>query len=110
MTTPLFLSESLPLELRNVLKALEVGMPAKWGTIEGEIEYIGDEYLTICVATKEQCDEHCFRKETKCCVIVYQQDWDDLEIDPAVFQYKKAYRGKTNDHPGNEMLPPIEQR
>ena len=30
MTTTLFLSESIPLELRNILKSLEVGMPIKW--------------------------------------------------------------------------------
>ena len=36
--------------------------------------------------------------------------FDDLELDPAYFQHKKAYRGKTNDHPGNEMLPAMEKR
>ena len=37
MTTPLFLSESIPLELRNILKSLEGGMPIKWNDDVGTI-------------------------------------------------------------------------
>ena len=46
-------------------------------------------------------------------VLVYQQDWDNLEIDPSVFQSKRNYRyknGRADDHPGNDLLPPIDKR
>ena len=46
----------------------------------------------------------------KCCLLCYNSQWDELELDDAHFQYKKAYRGKTNDHPGNDMLPALEDR
>ena len=52
MTTPLFLSESIPLELRNILKSLEVGMPARFEQFEGTIEFVSEEYITLCVGTK----------------------------------------------------------
>jgi hypothetical protein len=41
---------------------------------------------------------------------VYPHQWDDLEIDDSHFKNVKNYQGKTNDHPGNEMLPDVEDR
>ena len=40
-------------------------------------------------------------------------DWDNLEIEPSVFQSKRNYRyknGRADDHPGNDLLPPIDKR
>ena len=48
MTTPLMIGESVPLEVRNILKSLEVGMPIRWKGNEGTIEFVDDEYITMC--------------------------------------------------------------
>ena len=40
MTTPLFLSESVPKEIKNILKSLEIGMPARYQDFEGTIEFV----------------------------------------------------------------------
>ena len=49
MTIPIFLSEAIPLEIRNILKSLEVGMPVRFRHDEGLISFICEEYITICV-------------------------------------------------------------
>ena len=40
MTIPIFLSEAIPLEIRNILKSLEIGMPVRFRSDEGEISFI----------------------------------------------------------------------
>ena len=50
MSTPIFLSESIPLELRNILKSFEKGMRVKTPDgDEGYIDFISDQYITIVV-------------------------------------------------------------
>ena len=109
MTTPLFISESIPLEIRNILKSLEVGIPARFEQFEGTIEFLSEEYITLCVGTKPN-PEGSRQPMNKCCLCVYPHQWDDLEIDDSHFKNVKNYQGKTNDHPGNEMLPDVEDR
>ena len=52
MTTPLLIGESVPKEVKNILKSLEVGQKARIGSVEGFIEFVSDEYITVCVSTK----------------------------------------------------------
>ncbi len=84
-------------------------MPAKIGSIQGTIEFICEEYITVCVSTKPN-PVGSRQPMNKCCVCVYPNQWDDLEIEDSHFQNVKNYKGKTNDHPGNEMLPDMEDR
>ena len=44
MSTPLFISESIPLEIRDILKALSVGSKAGFQGFEGTIGFVSDEY------------------------------------------------------------------
>jgi len=109
MSTPLFISESIPLEIRNILKSLEVGMPARYQGFEGTIEFVDDLYITLCISKKP--NPKGFKQPfNKCCILVYPHQWDELEIDDSSFKNVKNYKGKTNDHPGNEMLPDVEDR
>jgi len=110
MSTPLFISESVPLEIRNILKAVQPGCPARYKTFEGTIEFVSDEYITLCVSSKPNEDPYAKTTHNKCCLLVYEHQWDELELDPKYFQHKRNYRGKTNDHPGNEMLPDMTER
>ena len=108
MTIPIFLSEAIPLEIRNILKSLEIGMPARFRSDEGIISFICNDYITICV--RKVPDETYRNKEREVNIICRQCDWDELEIEDTHFQNKKNYKGNTNDHPGNELLPPIDER
>ena len=108
MTTPLFLSESIPLELRNILKSLEIGMPIKWNNDVGTISFISDHYITICV--RKIPDETYRNGEREVNVVCPRNEWDNLEIEDSHFKNVKNYKGKTNDHPGNESLPPVKKR
>ena len=109
MTSPLFISESIPLEIRNILKALEIGQPARYNGFEGYIAFACEDYISICYKEHPQ-DVSARRPTMQCCMIVYADDWDDIEINDEHFKYNKHYIAKVNDHPGNEMLPPINQR
>ena len=110
MTTPLFIGESVPLEVRNIINSLSIGAHVRYKNIEGFVDFICDDYITICFREYEHGDPSACRPTTKCCALVYCQWWDELELDPTYFQYKKAYNGEPNDHPGNEMLPTLAQR
>ncbi|UNH61155.1 hypothetical protein SSZBM1_38 [Synechococcus phage S-SZBM1] len=110
MTTPLFIGESVPLEVRNIINSLSVGARVRYRNIEGFIDFICDDYITICCNEYEHGDPSARRPTIKCCLLVYNQWWDELEIDDTYFQYKKAYNGVVNDHPGNELLPELEKR
>lgn len=109
MTTPLFLSEAPALEIRNIIKSLSKGAEVRWRGHAGYIEFVDDLYITICIA--ERPNPPGSRKPvSKCCLLCHSQDWDELELDDSYFAHKKAYSGKINDHPGNEMLPELNKR
>ncbi|BCU97227.1 MAG: hypothetical protein CM15mV15_1940 [uncultured marine virus] len=42
-------------------------------------------------------------------VVCPRHEWDNLEIEDSHFKNVKNYKGKTNDHPGNEYLPPVKK-
>ena len=108
MTTPLFISESVSLEIRNILKALDIGAKVRFRGEDGEISFVSDQYITICTRKiPDPVHRYGYRAVN---VLVYPHEWDDLEIDDSYFKNKKNYHGKTNDHPGNEMLPDIKDR
>ena len=47
MTIPLIISNADRIELRNIMKHLEVGRKAKFDGLEGTIEFVSDEYITL---------------------------------------------------------------
>lgn len=55
-------------------------MSVVWDKISGEIDFISDQYITICVSQTEHTDEYAKRKSNRCCVLCFPQDWDDVVI------------------------------
>jgi hypothetical protein len=109
MTTPLFISEAPALEIRNIIKSLSPGATVKWHDVVGTIEFVDDEYITICINEKPN-PPGSKQPMNKCCLLVFNKYWDELEVDDTYFNHVKSYHGKTNDHPGNELLPTIDKR
>lgn len=109
MTTPLFISEAPGLEIRNIIKSLSPGAEVRWRGHRGKIEFVDDDYITICISERPN-PPGSRNPLNKCCIIVQNYYWDELELDDSYFAHKKAYSGKTNDHPGNEMLPDLTER
>tara|TARA_B100000287_G_scaffold410505_1_gene439014 strand:- start:39718 stop:40038 length:321 start_codon:yes stop_codon:yes gene_type:complete len=103
MTTPILLAEAVALELRNVMKSLEVGMPARLDDDEGYIDFVCDDYIVLC--THEMPDPNTLHGTRKVRVLVYPNDWDRLEIEADHFQNKRHYHRPVGDHPGNDMIP-----
>jgi|TARA_B000000557_G_scaffold59689_1_gene46533 hypothetical protein len=90
------------------MKHLEVGRKAKYDGLEGTIEFVSDDYITICVSTKPN-PEGSRQPMNKCCICVYPNEWGNVEVE-AIKQYGKSYKGKIDDHPGNDMLPEVDKR
>ena len=56
-------------------------MSVEWNKISGEIDFISESYITICVSQTERTDDdYALRKSTRCCVLCFPQDWDDVVI------------------------------
>ena len=83
--------------MRNIFKSLKVGQKIGFDGFEGyifEIEDKGSRYGKRFVN-----------------VLIYPCDWEDILIEPEEYpKDHRNYKGKTDDHPGNDMLPPIEKR
>ena len=104
MTTPLMISESVPLEVKKILDTLELGRRVKYETTEGFIDFICEQYLTICFKQKKS-QPGSFREYENCSLVVFREYWEELWVDDSHMHDVRAYRGKVNEHPGNEMLP-----
>jgi uncharacterized protein YkvS len=104
MTIPIFLAEAIPLEIRNILKSLEKGMKVRLKSgDEGVINFIGDDYITVTTHQWEKEDTLHGYQQTN--VLVYPNEWEDMEIEDTHFYNKKNYKGVIKEHPGNEDLP-----
>ena len=104
MSTPIFLSESVRLELKNILKSLEKGMRVKTPDgEEGYIDFISDQYITV--VTHEWDDPETMNGKRQVKVLVYAHQWEDLYLEDTHFYNKKNYTGYIREHPGNEDLP-----
>ncbi len=109
MTINLFLANALQIEMRNILQSLELGTYIKFRGETGYISFVGDEYITIC--THETVTPETLHGKTFCNVLIYAQDWEDIEIDESLYPRNvRNYHGKIVEHPGNDLLPPIEER
>ena len=106
MTTPLLISESIPLECKKILETLEIGRRVKYGETEGYISFVCDDYLNICFKEKP-AQPGSARPVEKCELIVFKEYWEDLLVDDTHMHDVVLYKGRTNDHPGNEMLPHV---
>ena len=98
MSINLFLANAIQLEMRNILKSLELGNYIKFKGESGYISFV--------------CDDPEARHGKKFCnVLIYNGDWLDIEIDESLFPRNvRNYHGKIVEHPGNDLLPPIEER
>jgi len=49
--------------------------------LHGYVDFVDDAYITICVAVKDRhCeDTACLRRENRCCILVYPQDWKHVK-------------------------------
>ena len=79
MTIPILLSESIPLEIRNILKSLERGQKVRLKSgEEGIIDFVCDQYITVSTNRWEDPNSMHGYRETK--VLVYPHEWDDMYI------------------------------
>ena len=70
---------------------------------EGTINFISDDYITVSMNRIEDPNTMHGYKESN--VLVYPNEWDEMEIEDEHFYNHKNYKGVIRDHPGNEDLP-----
>lgn len=109
MTIPLLISESIPVEVSKILDTLTLGRKCRFKTTEGYISFVCDQYLCICYKQKPN-PPGSRRPYEECNLVVYRQYWENLEVDDSHLRDVQRYKGKTEDHPGNDMLPTIDKR
>jgi len=109
VTINLFLANAIQIEMRNILQSLELGTYIKFQDHTGYISFVGDDYITIC--THETDAPEALHGKTFCNMLIYAKDWLDIEIDESLYPRNvRNYHGKIVEHPGNDMLPPIDER
>ena len=90
MSTPIFLSESVRLELRNILKSLEVGMRVRTPDNEdGYIDFICDQYITVVTHEWEDTDKLNGKRQVK--VLVYAADWENMYLEAVSYTHLRAH-------------------
>ena len=105
MSINLFLANAIQIEMRNILKSLELGNYIKFRGETGYISFVCDDYITMC--THETDYPEAMHGKKFCNVLIYNGDWLDIEIDESLFPRNvRNYHGKIVEHPGNEDLPP----
>ena len=95
--------------MKKILQSLKVGTKIRFDGDEGYIFGMYDEYLVMCVREIEDKGSRYGKRYVN--VLIYPKDWEDIEIEPDQYPTDhRNYQGKTDDHPGNDILPPIEKR
>jgi len=44
----------------------------------GYIRFVGDTYITLCIATKPNVDPNARRMMNECCLLIFKEDWEHL--------------------------------
>jgi|TARA_A200000113_G_C8694861_1_gene299944 hypothetical protein len=95
--------------MRNIFKSLKVGQKIGFDGFEGYIFGMYDTYIVMCINEIEDKGSRYGKRFVN--VLIYPCDWEDILIEPEEYpKDHRNYKGKTDDHPGNDMLPPIEKR
>lgn len=56
-----------------------VGDHVRWKHLEGYVNFVCDDYITICVCSYTKDDPYCLHQTTKVCVLCYPHDWVNVE-------------------------------
>ena len=55
----------------------KVGVRIKYDNMEGDVQFVGDDYITFCVSEKPSICEHSLHPTCKVAMLVYPHQWTD---------------------------------
>ena len=55
----------------------KVGVRIKYDNMEGDVQFVGDDYITFCVSEKPSICEHSLHPTCQVAMLVYPHQWTD---------------------------------
>tara|TARA_R100000152_G_C6782237_1_gene219203 strand:+ start:756 stop:1028 length:273 start_codon:yes stop_codon:yes gene_type:complete len=58
----------------------KVGVTIKYDNIVGDVQFVGDDYITFCVSERESTCEHSLYPTCKVAMLIYPHQFKDCEL------------------------------
>ena len=58
----------------------EIGVTIKYDNIVGDVQFVGEDYITFCVSERPSTCEHSLHPTCKVAMLVYPHQWKDCEL------------------------------
>ena len=58
----------------------KVGVTIKYDNIVGDVQFVGEDYITFCVSERESTCEHSLYPTCKVAMLVYPHQFEDCEL------------------------------
>ena len=58
----------------------QIGLTIKYDNIIGDVQFVGDDYITFCVSEKKSICEHSLHPTCKVAMLVYPHQWEDCQV------------------------------
>ena len=58
----------------------KVGVTIKYDNIIGDVQFVGDDYITFCVSERPTTCGHSLHPTCKVAMLVYTKQWKDCEL------------------------------
>ena len=55
----------------------QIGITIKYDNITGDVQFVGDDYITFCVSEKPSHCPNSLHPTTKVCQLIYTKDWEN---------------------------------
>jgi len=64
--------------------------------LEGIVEFICDDYITVCISLRKNDCPHSLHEFTKCCLLVYPKEQEQLVLVSDEITYADMYKAQEN--------------
>ncbi len=58
----------------------KIGVTIKYDNIVGDVQFVGDDYITFCVSERESTCEHSLYPTCKVAMLIYPHQFKDCEL------------------------------
>tara|TARA_B100001057_G_scaffold500262_1_gene614364 strand:- start:676 stop:948 length:273 start_codon:yes stop_codon:yes gene_type:complete len=58
----------------------KIGLTIKYDNIIGDVQFVGDDYITFCVSERPTTCGHSLHPTCKVAMLVYTKQWKDCEV------------------------------
>ena len=79
--------------MRQFTRGQRVKLP---DNMEGIVEFISEEYITVCISVKKNACPHSLSEFTKCCILVYPNEQEQLVLISEDITHADMYKSQEN--------------